>query len=200
MPDFTGLTGINVVTDFQLETTFLGAIPIKLARGSARPTSSCSRPMARASRRGWLEPLNAYYSDRSLTDLGWYDESDLLKTARAFPLWSDGERYAFPITSEAMTVFINSDALAAKHLPVPQTFDELLATAKAVKTDAMSGIAMRAQAGGNSSPPAMGFVFSYGGAMVKDNKAAFASPEAIAAVDDVRTAAQPGRACRRRQL
>ena len=32
------------------------------------------------------------------------------------------------------------------------------------------------------SPAAMSFVFSYGGAMVKDNKAAFASPEAIEAV------------------
>jgi multiple sugar transport system substrate-binding protein len=126
--------------------------------------------------------LNAHYSDRSLTDLGWYDESDLLKTARAFPVWSDSERYAFPITSEAVTLFINSDALAAKNLPVPETFDELLATAKAVKTNEMSGIAMRAQAGGNSSPAAMSFVFSYGGAIVKDNKAAFASPEAIAAV------------------
>jgi len=47
----------------------------------------------------------------------------------------------------------------------------------------MSGIAMRAQAGGNSSPPAMGFVFSYGGDMVKDGKAAFDSVEAIAAID-----------------
>jgi multiple sugar transport system substrate-binding protein len=72
--------------------------------------------------------------------------------------------------------------LAAKNLSVPQTFDELLATAKAVKTNEMSGIAMRAQAGGNSSPAAMSYVFSYGGHMVKDNKAAFASPEAIAAV------------------
>jgi len=132
---------------------------------------------------GWLEPLNAYYSNKSLTDLGWYDESDLVKTARTFPLWSDGERYGFTITSEAMTLFINKDAVATKDLPVPQTFDELLATAKAVKTDEISGIAMRAQAGGNSSAPAMGFVFSYGGAMVKDDMAAFASPEAIAAVD-----------------
>jgi multiple sugar transport system substrate-binding protein len=131
---------------------------------------------------GWLEPLNAYYRDRSLCDLGWYDEGDLLKTARTFPVWSNGERYAFPITSEAMTLFVNSDALAAKDLPVPQTFDELFATAKAIKTDEMSGIAMRAQASGNSSPAAMSFVFSYGGDMVKDNLAAFASPEAIAAV------------------
>ncbi len=132
---------------------------------------------------GWLEPLNGYYSDRSLIDVGWYDESDLLKTARAFPLWPDGERYAFPITSEAVTLFINGDARVAKNLPVPQTFEELLATAKAVKTDEMSGIAMRAQASGNSSTAAMSFVFSYGGAMVKDNMAAFASPEAIAAVE-----------------
>jgi multiple sugar transport system substrate-binding protein len=182
LPHFTELTGINVVTDFQLETTFLGALPIKLARGNSTPDVFMFLTYGQGISAGWLEPLNAHYSDRSLTDLGWYDENDLLKTARAFPVWSNGERYAFPITSEAVTLFIKSDALAAKSLPVPETFDELLATAKAVKTHEMAGIAMRAQAGGNSSPAAMSFVFSYGGTMVKDNKAAFASPEAIEAV------------------
>jgi multiple sugar transport system substrate-binding protein len=183
LPEFTRLTGINVVPDFQLETTYLSATPIRLARGSSTPDVFMWTTYGQGISGGWLEPLNAYYSNKSLIDLGWYDESDLLKTARAFPLWSDGERYACPITSEAMTLFVNRDALAAKDLPVPQTFDELLATAKAVKTNEMSGIAMRAEAGGNSTPPAMGFVFSYGGDMVKDNKAAFASPEAIAAVE-----------------
>jgi len=183
LPDFTTLTGINVVTDFRLETTYLGAIPIQLTRGNITPDVFMFTTYGQGISGGWLEPLNAHYSNRALTDGGWYDESDLLKTARAFPLWSDGERYAVPITSEAMTMFINGDALATKNLPVPQTFGELLTTAKAVKTDAVSGIAMRAQAGGNSSPPAMGFVFSYGGAMIRDNKAAFASPEAIAAVE-----------------
>jgi multiple sugar transport system substrate-binding protein len=183
LPEFTKLTGINVVTDFQLETTYLSATPIRLARGDSTPDVFMWTTYGQGISGGWLEPLNAYHSNKSLIDLGWYDESDLLKTARAFPQWSDGERYAFPITSEAMTLFVNRDALAAKDLPVPQTFDELLATAKAVKTNEMSGIAMRAQAGGNSTPPAMGFVFSYGGDMVKDNRAAFASPEAIAAVD-----------------
>jgi multiple sugar transport system substrate-binding protein len=183
LPEFTKLTGINVVTDFQLETTYLSETPIRLARGDSTSDVFMWTTYGQGISGGWLEPLNAYYSNKSLIDLRWYEESDLLKTARAFPLWSDGERYAFPITSEAITLFINRDALAAKDLPVPQTFDELLATAKAVKTLEMSGIAMRAQAGGNSTPPAMGFVFSYGGDMVKDNKAAFASPEAIAAVD-----------------
>jgi multiple sugar transport system substrate-binding protein len=183
LPDFTGLTGINVVTDFRLETTYLGALPIQLARGNITPDVFMFTTYGQGISGGWLEPLNGFYSDRSLTDRGWYDEDDLLKTARAFPLWSDGERYAVPITSEAMTVFINGDARTARHLPVPKTFEELLAMAKTLKSDAMSGIAMRAQAGGNSSPPAMGFVFSYGGAMIRDNKAAFASPEAIAAVE-----------------
>ena len=183
LPQFTKLTGIGVVTDFQLETAFLGALPIKLAGGSRTPDVFMFLTYGQGISAGWLEPLNAHYSERSLTDLGWYDESDLLKTARAFPVWSDGERYAFPITSEAATLFVRSDVLAAKNLPVPQTFEELLATAKAVKTDEMSGIAMRAQASGNSSTTAMSFVFSYGGALVKDNKAAFASLEAIAAVE-----------------
>lgn len=183
LPDFTKLTGIGVSSDFRLETTYLGALPVQLARGGITPDVFMFTTYGQGISAGWLEPLNDHYSDRSLTDGDWYDESDLLKTARAFPLWSDGERYSFPITSEAMTMFINGEALAARNLPVPQTFDELLATAKAVKTNEMSGIAMRAQAGGNSSPPAMGFLFSYGGAMVKDNKAAFASPEAIAAVE-----------------
>jgi multiple sugar transport system substrate-binding protein len=183
LPDFTKLTGISVSSDFRLETTYMGALPVQLARGSSTPDVFMFTTYGQGISGGWLEPLNGYYSDRSLTDRTWYDEDDLLKTARAFPLWLDGERYAVPITSEAMTVFINGDVLAARRLPVPQTFDELLATATAVKTNEMSGIAMRAQAGGNSSPPAMGFVFSYGGAMIKDNKAAFASPEAIAAVE-----------------
>src|SRR5260370_16876005 len=46
----------------------------------------------------------------------------------------------------------------------------------------MWGLGMGGEGGGKSSPAAMSFVFSYGGHMVKDNKAAFASPEAIAAV------------------
>ena len=179
LPDFTKLTGINVVTDFQSETTYLGALPIKLARGSTTPDAFMFLTYGQGISSGWLEPLGTHYSDRSLTDLAWYDENDLLKTARAFPVWSDGERYAFPITSEAVTLFINGDALAAQNLPIPQTFEELLATAKAVKTKEMSGIAMRAQAGGNSSPAAMSYVFSYGGHMVKDNKAVFDSPEAV---------------------
>ena len=42
---------------------------------------------------------------------------------------------------------------------------------------------MRAKASSNAGPAAHSFVFSYGGAIVKDKKAAFDSPEAIAAIE-----------------
>jgi multiple sugar transport system substrate-binding protein len=183
LPQFSELTGIKVVTDFQSETEFLGALPIKLAGGSATPDVFMFLAYGQGITAGWLEPLNAHYADKTLTDLAWYDENDLLKTAQGFPLWSDGNRYAFPITSEAMTLFVNEELLKAKNQPIPKTFDELLATAKVVKTSDAAGIAMRGKASGNSTPAAMGFVFSYGGAMIKDKKAAFDSPEAIEAID-----------------
>ena len=37
LPQFTKLTGINVVSDFEQETEYLGALQIKLARGSTTP-------------------------------------------------------------------------------------------------------------------------------------------------------------------
>src|SRR5437867_8157213 len=64
LPQFTKLTGIGVVTDFQLETAFLGALPIKLAGGSRTPDVFMFLTYGQGISAGWLEPLNAHYSDR----------------------------------------------------------------------------------------------------------------------------------------
>jgi multiple sugar transport system substrate-binding protein len=186
--DFTKLTGISVVTDFRLETTYLGALAIQLNRGVSTPDVFMYTAYGQGISAGWLEPLNAHYSDRSLTNLGWYDESDLLKTARTFPLWRDGERYAMPITSEAVTLFINGDALAARTCRFP-TFEELLVTANAIKTDDVRN-RHAGSASGNSSVPAMSFVFPMAG-HGQDNKA-FSEPRGHRGHRNVRSAAQAG--------
>jgi hypothetical protein len=49
--------------------------------------------MAWASRRDGSS-AGRHYADESLTDLAWYDEGDLLKSAVTCPLWSDEDRYA----------------------------------------------------------------------------------------------------------
>src|SRR6266487_214335 len=56
--DFTKLTGISVVTDFRLETTYLGALPIQLNRGSSTPDVFMWTTYGQGISAGWLEPLN----------------------------------------------------------------------------------------------------------------------------------------------
>ena len=68
LPDFTELTGINVVPDFRLETTYLGALPVQLNRGGSTPDVFMFTTYGQGITGGWLEPLNAHYSDKSLTD------------------------------------------------------------------------------------------------------------------------------------
>jgi multiple sugar transport system substrate-binding protein len=60
LPEFTILTGINVTIDFQLETTYLGALPIRLARGSSTPDVFMFTTYGQGISNGWLEPLNGY--------------------------------------------------------------------------------------------------------------------------------------------
>lgn len=183
LPMFTELTGIEVQTDFQSEAEFLTSLPIKLGGGSGTPDVFMFLSYGQGIAAGWLEPLEPHYADPTLTDLAWYDEADLLGSARSFPVWSDKQRYAFPITSEAVIMFYNQPMLDEKGVKVPTTFDELLTVAKAVKTDDVAGIAMRAKGSGGATAASMGFVFSYGGRMVQDGKAAFDSKEAIAGME-----------------
>jgi len=75
LPQFTELTGIEVVTDFQLETTYLGALPIQLASGGRTPDVFMFLTYGQGISSGWLESLNTHYADRSLTDLTWSPSS-----------------------------------------------------------------------------------------------------------------------------
>lgn len=180
---FTELTGIEVETDFRSETEFLTALPIKLAAASPTPDVFMYLAYGQGLTAGWLEPLNAYYGNKDLVDPEWYDEADVLQAARDYPLWSDGERYAFPITAEAQTLYVNKAYLAEKGHDVPRTFEELLAAARACKTDSVAGIAMRAKAAGNATFPLTGFIYSHGGELLKDGVVVYDSPEAIAGVE-----------------
>lgn len=183
IPQFTELTGIEVETDFRSETEFLTALPIKLAAASPTPDVFMYLAYGQGINAGWLEPLNAFYENPDLMDPAWYDEADVLQAAREYPLWSNGERYAFAITAEAQTLYANKALLGEQGLGVPKTFDELLAAARACKTANVAGMAMRAKAAGNATFPLTGFIYSYGGELLKDGVVVYDSPEAIAAVD-----------------
>ncbi|MCB8880211.1 extracellular solute-binding protein [Acidisoma cellulosilytica] len=183
IPQFTALTGIKVETDYQSEAEYTAALPIRLGSGSPTPDVFMFISYGQGIGAGWLEPLDAMYADKTLMDPAWYNEADLLGAARDFPVWSNKQRYAFPITTEAQIMFFNQPMLDKKGVAVPKTFDALLTAAEKLNTPDVAGIAMRAKAAGSATAASMGFVFSYGGQLVQDGRAAFDSPEAIAAME-----------------
>lgn len=185
IPHFTALTGINVTVDEQSETEFVAKMPIALGSKSASPDVFMAWAPGQAISGGWLEPLDTFIKDAKLHDAAWYDDEDVFSSARSFQKWNDGVTYTLAITAEAETMFINKGLLDAKGLKTPTTFDELYTTAKALKSDDVSGIVLRAKPTGDAAPwSAGGFIFSYGGAILSlDGKIAVNKAEAVAAVD-----------------
>ena len=185
VPIFEELTGVEVEVIEQSNTEFITEMPVKLAARNAVPDVYMVWAQGQAISGGWLEPLDPYLDDASLHDAGWWDDGDNFPGARSFSIWSDGVSYTRTITAEAQTLFVNSAILADNGASVPDTFDDLLATAAAINSDDISGVAMRGKATGDAVAwPAGGYVFSYGGGILGlDGAVAMDSAEAVAGVD-----------------
>ncbi|MCY4459221.1 MAG: extracellular solute-binding protein [Albidovulum sp.] len=184
IPHFTELTGINVDVQTQSETEYTAELPVKLGTGNPTPDVYMVWAIGQAITAGWLEPLDGFYANSQLSDASWWNDDDLFPSARSFQKWSDGIRYLMPITAESQILFINQPLLEEKGLSVPTTMDGLMDTAVALHGDDVAGIAMRAKSTGDSTWPAGGFIFSFGGAIIDlDGNVAINSPEAVAAMD-----------------
>lgn len=186
LPQFTELTGIEVVPEVSSETEYVSKMPITLSGGSATPDVFMVWAYGQAVTGGWLEPLGPYFQNEELTDLDWYNMDDIFQSARDFPVWPEDERqYAVAITAEAQTVFMNEELLNEAGMDAPETMSELYDLAVELDGEQRSGIAMRAKPTGDAVPwTAGGFIFSYGGEIIdSEGRAAFDSPEAVAAVE-----------------
>jgi multiple sugar transport system substrate-binding protein len=77
----------------------------------------------------WIEPLERFLEDPTLTDRAWFDLDDIV------PLWRQadsvgGSLYAMPVEGEVTIHFYRRDVYAQHALTPPQTFDELRETAR----------------------------------------------------------------------
>lgn len=185
LPRFTALTGIKVNLRMTPESEYNATLPVALAAASSTPDLLMIINMGQAITSRWLEPLDAYYADPKLTDLGWYDEADIFPSARDFPVWpADKLRYAVAITAEANVLMMRKDLLEAKELTPPKTFDELHKAAVALKAEGRAGIAMRDKATADAVWPEVSFIFAHGGEVINEQGVVvFDSPEATAAVE-----------------
>lgn len=180
LSEFTELTGIKVTPQILGEDQYVSKIAVTLAGGSTTPDVFLVYQLGQSVASGWLEPLDTFLEDPTLTDPDWYDwENDVLAGAKAFAT-TDGVPYVAPLTTEVQVVYTNTDLVPEG----PATLDELVAAAAAAHSTDVAGIGMRAVANPSEAPwPFAGFSFTHGGYLMDpDGKPAIDSAENLEAL------------------
>jgi ABC-type glycerol-3-phosphate transport system substrate-binding protein len=132
----------------------------------------------------WVEPLDKYLGDASLTDPAWFKYDDIIKAWRDADS-IDGKPYGIPYDGEVTVQVYRKDLYDAKGLKPAETLDQLVANAKAL-TDASArtyGLALRGFAGAGQNMYIFPSLFrSFGGSWMKGKDIVVNSPEAVAAL------------------
>ena len=83
----------------------------------------------------WVEPLDQYLNDATLTDPAWFKYDDIIKAWRDADS-VDGKPYGIPYDGEVTVQVYRKDLYDAKGLKPAETYDELIANAKALNDPA----------------------------------------------------------------
>lgn len=130
---------------------------------------------------GWLMPLDdliAQYRDEY--DLG--DISDGMWKLGTY----EGKVYGIPIIANSMNYFYNMELFEKYNLKVPETYDDVIATAKVLKQEASLDLpfTINLHAGWAWRIEFRNFLKGYGGEFLnEDNTPAFNGPEGVKAVE-----------------
>jgi ABC-type glycerol-3-phosphate transport system substrate-binding protein len=132
----------------------------------------------------WVEPLDKYLNDATLTDKAWFAYDDIIKAWRDADSMN-GVPYGIPYDGEVTVQVYRKDLYAAKGLKPADTYDELVSNAKAL-TDANArtyGLALRGFSGAGQNmyiDPSL--LRGFGGGWGSGNAVVVNSPEAVKAL------------------
>ncbi|WP_331772342.1 extracellular solute-binding protein (plasmid) [Embleya sp. NBC_00888] len=184
LAQFRKLTGITLQIQVSGEDQYVAKMPITLAGKSGTPDVYMVWSYGQAVESGWLEPLDGYLNDPTLTDAAWYDQADVFTTARDYVRRADGSTYGVAITAEAQVTFYRQDVVTdpASLADFDGFHDAARRAGESGKTAA--GVALRGKPTADAIAwPAAGYVFSYGGYLVDPGGGlALDSPQAAAGV------------------
>ncbi|MDR0487989.1 MAG: extracellular solute-binding protein [Propionibacteriaceae bacterium] len=182
LPEFETATGIkvdlNVLGLDQLSTQY----QVKLNTQSSDLDVIYFRPLQETrlfADNGWLADLTTKVSEDA--EWNWEDFTPSSIAAAT----AESKVYGVPVMTEREIIFYNKEILADKGIDVPTTMDELKAAAEALHDPQNNqfGISMRGTAN-SAVPPFSGFLYSFGGDWMDENRnATIDTPEAIAAFD-----------------
>lgn len=150
LPQFEALTGVKVraekVPPGQIRQKALLDLSSKTGTYATHAADPMYYPLYVSNK--WVEPLDRYLTNPKLTDAAWFDYEDILKAWRDADS-VDGKPYGIPYDGEVTVQVYRKDLYEAKGLKPAQTYDELLANAKALNDPAnrLSGLALRGFAG-----------------------------------------------------
>lgn len=133
----------------------------------------------------WVDPLDKYLNDATLTDPAWFNYADIIKAWRDADS-IDGKPYGIPYDGEVTVQVYRKDLYQAKGLKPADTYDELLANAKTLNdpTNRLYGLALRGFAGaGQNMYVYPSLLRGFGGGWFSGKDLVVNSPEAVRALD-----------------
>ncbi len=186
-PQFEALTGVKLrfekVPPGQIRQKAMLDLSSKTATFATHAADPMYYPLYTANR--WVEPLDRYLNDATLTDAAWFNYNDILKAWRDADS-VDGKPYGIPYDGEVTVQVYRKDLYDAKGLKPADTLDQLLTNAKALTDPAnrMYGLALRGFAGAGQNMYVYPSIFrSFGGSWFNGGNLVVNSPQAVAALE-----------------
>jgi multiple sugar transport system substrate-binding protein len=186
-PQFEALTGVKLrfekVPPGQIRQKAMLDLSSKTATYATHAADPMYYPLYVAN--GWVEPLDKYLNDATLTDRAWFAYDDILKAWRDADS-VDGKPYGIPYDGEVTVQVYRKDLYDAKGLKPADTYEQLLANAKAVHDPAnrVWGLAMRGFAGAGQNMYIYPSIYrSFGGEWFNGKDLVVNTPQAVQALD-----------------
>jgi len=197
-PQFEALTGIKVrfekVPPGQIRQKAMLDLSSKTATYATHAADPMYYPLYVSNK--WVDPLDTYLNDATLTDAAWFRYDDIIKA------WRDadsvaGKPYGIPFDGEVTVQVYRKDLYDAKGLKPADTFEQFVQNAQAVHDPAnrVWGMALRGFAGAGQNMYIYPSIFrAFGGNWFTGNTLRVNGPEAVRALDwyvDVETRFAP---------
>ena len=185
-PQFEALTGIKLrfekVPPGQIRQKAVLDLSSKTATYATHAADPMYYPLYVSNK--WVEPLDKYLTDATLTDPAWFRFDDIIKAWRDADS-VDGKPYGIPYDGEVTVQVYRKDLYAAKGLKAADTYEQLTANAKALNDPAnrMYGLALRGFAGAGQNMYIYPSLFrGFGGSWGTGSNIVVNSPEAVKAL------------------
>jgi multiple sugar transport system substrate-binding protein len=186
-PEFEALTGIKVrfekVPPGQIRQKAMLDLTSKTATYATHAADPMYYPLYVANK--WVESLDRFVGDTSLTDPAWFQYDDVLKAWRDANS-VDGKLYGMPYDGEVTVQVYRKDVYAAKGIKPAETFEQFVQNAQAVHdpNNRLWGMAVRGFAGAGQNMYIYPSIFrAFGGEWFEGNKLRVNSGEAVKALD-----------------